>query len=581
VSFSDLSRLARRRSLALGVFATTSSLLVFVLLLKAQIIHGSIMASTSPQAILDPQKAPVVAGRISGHVYRADTGEPLAKTQVGLLPITKSPINVTGTKRSTVTDAEGLYSFDQVSPGTYTVAAKHSGFIQFYFEGAISPLDAQILTVNVGDNLSKIDLRLLPAGVISGTLLDEDNQPLEGAPIEPVRLRYFRGGRQLELPFRTATTDDLGNFRISGLPPGNYFVRTETAAKNAESSDQVFRLAYYPGTSSIESAQRIKITPGSEISGLRFSVAKQKVYSISGKIIDATGNPGERRYIARAGRVAGSEETQVPEPSADGSFKMQGVPSGEYLFWASVLHIGADSRRSGPGHASEGFAIVHVAQSDARVNIQVIPDVELTGKVVAENSAGQPVAGVVIALWPELPVLGTGPNMLNGETDRNGDFKIQYLTGGAYNFSTFGDSGMYLKQAVCSGKDYTLLPLTIESGANIGDCTITMGTDAGLLKGRVMDDEKPVRDMTVVAIPQERSLRHLERFTITGKTNASGDYQLLNIIPGEYLLFAVPPDDANTYFDIDFADRNQRDAERVTIKPNEIKTIQLKPTTPQ
>jgi hypothetical protein len=222
-----------------------------------------------------------------------------------------------------------------------------------------------------------------------------------------------------------------------------------------------------------------------------------------------------------------------------------------------------------------------VAQSDASVNIRVIPDVELAGKVVADDSTGQPVTGVVIALWPELPILGTGPNMLNGESDRKGVFKIQYLTAGVYNFSTFGDSGMYLKQVVCNGKDYTLLPLTIESGTNISDCTVTMGEDAGVIKGQVLDDEKPMRDLTVVAIPQDRSLRHLERFTITGKTNANGEYKLSGVIPGDYLLFAVPPDDAGTYFDINFADRNQRDAERVTVKSGDTKIVTLKPTTSQ
>ena len=72
-----------------------------------------------------------------------------------------------------------------------------------------------------------------------------------------------------------------------------------------------------------------------------------------------------------------------------------------------------------------------------------------------------------------------------------------------------------------------------------------------------------------------------QRFTVIGTTDANGAYQLSGVIPGDYLLFAVPPDENELYFDINFADRNLRDAERVTVKPNETKNIPLKPTTPQ
>ncbi len=171
--------------------------------------------------------------------------------------------------------------------------------------------------------------------------------------------------------------------------------------------------------------------------------------------------------------------------------------------------------------------------------------------------------------------------MLNGETDRSGTFKIHYLISGSYYFSTYGGSGMYLKQAVCNGKDHTFLPLTIEPGIGVSDCVLTMGTDAGVVKGHVLDGGKPVAGLTVVAIPEQRSLRHLDRFTVTGKTNANGEYHLPGVIPGDYLLFAVPPDENEEYFDINFADGNQHDAERVSVKSGETKTVVLKPATPQ
>jgi hypothetical protein len=65
------------------------------------------------------------------------------------------------------------------------------------------------------------------------------------------------------------------------------------------------------------------------------------------------------------------------------------------------------------------------------------------------------------------------------------------------------------------------------------------------------------------------------------KTNANGEYQISGVIPGDYLLFAVPLNDDHSYFSIDFADRNQADAERVNVKAGDTKTVSLKPATPQ
>jgi hypothetical protein len=554
-----------------------------VLILFASTVANvsAIEQDVSAQATVTTQRTAPAPGQISGHIYRADTGEALPKAEVGLLPVTGSSMNFTGEKRFAITDAAGFYSFTKVAPGTYVVAAQHAGFIQESFDGAISPLNAEILTVNSGESLNKIDIRLLAYGVISGTLFDEDNQPLEDISIQPVRISYLRGGRRLEQPYKNAKTDDQGNFRLYGLPPGNYFVRTDTTNQSAQSGEQIFQLAYYPGTPAIENAQRISVTSGSEAGGIRFSVGKQKLFSISGKVIDSTGFPGPRRYIVRAGRVSGSEDAAAAVIGADGSFSFRGVPSGEYLLWAATLPAGPSGQNNAPRQGSGGFAIVQVGESNARANIQVSAEVEASGKVLIENAHGETVSDVMVVLWPEQNILGIGPNMLNAETDRGGGFKIHYLVSGNYYFSTYGGSGMYLKQAVCNGKDLTFLPVTIEPGIGVSDCVLTMGTDAGVVKGRVLDNEKPVPGLTVVAIPGQRSLRHLDRFTVTGKTNANGEYQLSAMIPGDYLLFAVPPDDSESYFDIDFADHNQRDAERVSVKSGETKIVTLKPATSQ
>ena len=85
----------------------------------------------------------------------------------------------------------------------------------------------------------------------------------------------------------------------------------------------------------------------------------------------------------------------------------------------------------------------------------------------------------------------------------------------------------------------------------------------------------------VVAVPQSIALRRIARYTVTANTDANGGFQISGMVPGDYLVFAVPKDDEQSYFQIDFADRNQRDAERVSVKSGDAKTITLKPGTMQ
>ncbi len=159
--------------------------------------------------------------------------------------------------------------------------------------------------------------------------------------------------------------------------------------------------------------------------------------------------------------------------------------------------------------------------------------------------------------------------------------RIQNVQTGSYVFSIAGRTDMYLKQIVCNGRDYTFQPLTIDSGITIGDCALTLASDTAIMKGQVYDSDKPVPNLVVVAIPQSMALRRIARYTVSGTTNMNGEFQISGMVPGDYLVFAVPKDDEQSYFQIDFADRNSRDSERVSVKSGDTKTVILKPATSQ
>jgi hypothetical protein len=574
-----LSLFARRRFVLIRFHALVPAI-ILIFFAANPAVAGAAQGPPA-QSKTSSQKTGTASGQISGHIYRADTGAPIVKAEVVLIPVNGTGSEAEGERRYTLTGTDGFYTFGHVAVGTCVVHTSPQGFVSRYFDDAASSEDSRILAVGSGEALERIDIRVVSEGVISGTVLDEDNQPLVGVPVQAVRLSYERGGRRRETPQAAVNTDDLGNFRLYRLPPGNYFVRIENTSINVQTGRQVTQRAYYPGTVSIENAQPLKVADGSEVSGIRFSVIAAPTYSVTGNIVDASGSGGPKQYSVMLLHLSGGDIALNAAASAGGSFTIQGVTPGEYLLHATAMQTKAGAQTKGPSRGIAGYITIRVPDSDVRANVQVSYGTDVAGKVIVENSAGRSVNGIGIGLANEIVDRLTIWSSLGDTTVQNGGFRITNVLSGSYDFSIWNASGMYLKKIVCNGKDFTLAPLTIESGSGASECVVTLGTDAGVIKGRVMDGDKPVVHRMVVAIPEDRALRSVERFTITGNTNSNGEYQLSGVIPGDYFVFAVSPDEDQAYFQIDFADRNQRDAERVSVKSRDTKTVTLKPTTLQ
>src|ERR1700733_8898142 len=126
----------------------------------------------------ESQSAAVPTAMISGHVYRADNGQPISKAIVTLfLGATRTP------DRTTRTEADGSYSFLNVDANTYAVEATRSGYVDGFFreDGEKSDLNrVSHIDLAAGQARGKIDIRLGLAGVIAGRISDSDGKPVYG-----------------------------------------------------------------------------------------------------------------------------------------------------------------------------------------------------------------------------------------------------------------------------------------------------------------------------------------------------------------------------------------------------------------
>lgn len=547
--------------------------------------------SLHAQFAQQPQSsAPVVPpGQVSGHVYRADTGDPLPKTVIQLIP--RNPGNQGGPGRgrgnnpndnspelrTATTAADGSFVIADVIPSNYTIRASHSGFVASAYgqDRSHGPSTIQVLS---SQDVNRIDIRLTPAGVIAGSVVDQDGDPVENAAVSAVQLRYERGGQLNENVQNVVTTDDQGSYRIFGLNPGAYLIQVNNGVRfNGPNQQSVYPLTYYPGANSTDTAQKIQVDAGAVINGIRIVLVAQQAHSIVGNIVDANGGDGRRRYNIQVsqGSTMGGRGAQV---RPDGSFIVRGVTPGEYTLTAIAMNGGPDS---GPG--IPGYATVQVGDADATVMIEVGRVGEVRGNVMEASGQSALFVGRRLMLEPVFDpgmnraLITQGPAISTPQLDSSGGFDFKEVPPGRFNFSLSGQAGAYVKQATCSGQDYSDRPIEVNSSTMLDRCQIVLANDTGSVSGQVTDGSNALPGQIIVLVPESRTLRQVPRYTFTANSDNYGNFQIGNVVPGDYLIFATEPRDDQMYFSLDFPDQHAREATTLTIAPNQTQQANLRP----
>jgi hypothetical protein len=172
------------------------------------------------------------------------------------------------------------------------------------------------------------------------------------------------GDRLLPAPVQGGQqTNDLGEFRLYGLAPGEYFIAAMAGGFSAFGGPNVAPtrgdsgtttvMTYYPGTTDQSAAGRIVIVPGAEVGNIVFTLQTVPTFRVAGIVVDEGGSPIAHAMVMLMGDPrsemfgpGGSAESQD-----DGRFVIGGVPAGTYKVTASIMMTGGDMRHSSIGGA--------------------------------------------------------------------------------------------------------------------------------------------------------------------------------------------------------------------------------------
>jgi protocatechuate 3,4-dioxygenase beta subunit len=521
---------------------------------------------------------------LAGRVVSLESGRPLRRAVVRA----SSPEVREG--RSVSTDAEGRWEFKDLPAGRFQISVQKGGYVPLSY-GQRRPFEqGRPVDLAEGQRVDKLEIALPKGSVVAGRIADEFGEPIAGARVSAMRHRFMSGQRRLmpvPSPGASDTTDDLGQYRLHGLSPGDYYVSASIGGLTLEqSADRTgYAPTYYPGTPALNEAQRVTLAIAQEVPEINFALAPTRVAKISGTAMTSSGKPMANGMIMLTSPgglgMGGSPLVGAAMTKPDGAFVISNVAPGEYrleMMAASAVESVANTGTTMGMSVTEtaSMPITVAGQDLAGVVLAAAPTATATGRVAFEGTppSETAIAGVMIAALPEsltaLPFGGTA--RVRGD----GGFELKGLSGRRF-LRLNPPAGWYLKSVRINDTDVTDTAVEFASGESVSGLEFLLTQQTSTLTGTVQDAKgQPVADYVVVAFASDsRRWGPQTRFVRTARPDQTGAFKLTGLPPEDYLVVALEYLEPGEEGDAEQLERLRPGAKSVTIKEGAATTISL------
>lgn len=509
---------------------------------------------------------------VSGMVVRKGSNEPIHFAYITLTSHGDEQKSLHGT-----TADNGRFTFKDVPPGDYRVTVSHNGYVTEAY-GARRPMDPGVpLTLSSGKHVDDLVFRMIPAGIITGHVRDENGEALPWAQVTAL-LTYFVQGKRTLMPASSSATNDLGEYRLFNLPPGKYLLSagyemSQSVGLAMAMGDRERReslvTTYYPGTTDPLQATAVSVEPGAEIRSIDFSLLPSGVFHIRGRVSGLS--PGHAGFGGAVMLRKGNNRLSaaMPERSAsvkaeDGAFDIDQVASGSYELIA--FEFAGDKPRM--THTS-----VEVGSADVDgVNLAFEPGVTITGHLRWEDKATAPNFPLVISLEQDEQAFTTPPP--TAEVQPDGSFELKDISADTYWVNVTGPApDAYLKSAQYGSSD-ALGNFRVNPGS-VATLELFGSARGAHIQGVVMNsDPVPVSGVWVVLLPEDSNRNQMRLFQSV-RSDAKGKFDFRGVAPGSYSLFSWDNVEEHEWDDPEFLKPFQTKAVSIHVTEGETKTADL------
>jgi protocatechuate 3,4-dioxygenase beta subunit len=499
---------------------------------------------------------------IRGTVVDGRTSQPLDGATVVLRGLQGA-----GAGGSTTTAADGGFAFRGLAPGRYRLTASRNGYLDSNARGMnYGPRGfGAMMSVNAGQEVGDIVLRLTLPGVISGRVTNERDEPMAGVLVQTMKSSYREGQRNFS-DTRTGFTDEKGEFRIAGLTPGQYYIKA-TNPRNwgkGHAPAQVYVPTFYPGVADPSQIQPVALSAGEELNGVNLGLTPSKAVHVKGKVVTESGAPAKGAQLTLS-QFGGNGSVIEGEADAAGKFDMAAVPPGSYVLTAQ-LQENADTGRSLTGRANISVGDTSLEAGD----VVVFSGATVSGRVRVDGDHKVNLARSMASLKP-LASSDGGDYVGSTQVQSDGSFVFHDVPEGSYRtqISSLPD-GYYLRTTDAE------LGVVVSHGRGQGvEARIASG--AGRILGTVYKDndhQEAAASVRVVLVPDatRRSNNDFYRETMTDR---SGRFSLAGISPGDYSFFAFDGVGRDEYMDPTFIQRNEDAGKALRVEEGSNLSLQL------
>lgn len=471
------------------------------------------------------------------------------------------------------TGTDGRYALTNLRAGTYGLEFSAPGFVSLQLSQQQSGQPGRLLRVRDREEVKEVNMALPRSGAMTGTVFDEFYDPIEGAEVHALELRG-QDERVMGVGAAQAATDDRGRYRLSGLPPGRYFVVASAAKDPADAkardpkTGKGLAPVYYPGTSDIGDGREVTVLAEREQPFIDFARLPTRVQTVSGKAVNSAGEPVTGRVILVASQRSGAviAETHGVDPHGE-SFDIPNVPPGDY-----VVQVTSDPiEKDGPKEFGMAYVIVNEVDPPP-VMIRTQPTVTVSAKLIQEGALIDPHAfGIapvptdydrtsVLASWRAMTIAG------------NGGLTAEGLSGTVRFTLVSGPDNWFLKAVKIRGGDFTNDPIDVR---RLSGTTVELVVSAA---GASLSGTAGEQDSSVLLFSTNPSRWYRNSAFVKTTRSDGGRFRIEGMPEGEYYVVALDPLDGSAvelWHNRAALQALIPSAQRVRLKGGEARTISL------
>ncbi|MGA2040047.1 MAG: carboxypeptidase-like regulatory domain-containing protein [Bryobacteraceae bacterium] len=490
-------------------------------------------------------------GSIEGQVVDAKTNAPVRKAAVSLqggMPFARpgQPLSNSGPLRAE-TDAKGNFAFRGVEPGNYRLSGQHEGYVAIPYQGY--PTVSVVL--GRGQDLKGVIVKLTPQAVITGKVLDEDGEAVQGAQVATIQRDGRQRGGSGWNPMGNGQTNDLGEYRIAGLTPGSYVVRAtwrnnmpmpyyDSERPLAAEPELEYIPTHYPSAADASKATPVTVAMGAEIHGIDIRLRKAKTVRVRGRVegvpASASGNGfgggGPMPWVTLVPRDASRFDfsgnmTPMMQPG-DGTFEIRGVLPGAYFLSAQWN----DPNAKPPMAAVKP---IDVSESIDGIVLRLDPARDVQGTVTVEEKTTVDLGNANVRLTIRGPIQGRYPQPARIASR---EFTLKDILPVPATVEVDGlPPTCYVKEVRYGGRPVPAEGTDLTSGEQL---EIVLSTAVAELAGTVVDAKGKTTPNAVVTLISPDA----NGWPQQARPRVGGDFAI-NVKPGEYQAIAWETIDMN------------------------------------